>query len=103
MLPPAIGKLVIVGVGLIGGSFALALKHAGSVGAVVGVGRSQANLDAARRLGIAERTFRLDESWSAELGDADLVLLATPVGQMPGLFSAIAPRLGPGTIITDAG
>src|SRR5881409_3782342 len=103
MAAPTIGKLVIVGVGLIGGSFALALRHAGTVGAIVGVGRSQANLDAARRVGIAQRTFRLDEDWTAELADADLVLLATPVGQMPALFAAIAPRLGPGAVITDAG
>src|SRR2546425_903916 len=82
MAAPTIAKLVIVGVGLIGGSFALALKHAGTLGAVVGVGRSQANLDAARRLSIVERTFRLDENWTAELADADLVLLATPVVRM---------------------
>jgi len=103
MAAPTIAKLVIVGVGLIGGSFALALKHAGTLGAVVGVGRSQANLDAARRLSIVERTFRLDENWTAELADADLVLLATPVAQMPALFAAIAPHLGPSAIVTDAG
>ena len=50
---PALGKLVVVGVGLIGGSFALALKQAGPCRDVVGVGRGRANLDAARNLGIA--------------------------------------------------
>src|SRR5208282_6646295 len=45
----------------------------------------------------------LDQAWTAELADADLVLLATPVGQMPALFAAIAPTLGAHTVITDAG
>jgi prephenate dehydrogenase len=100
---PGLGKLVIVGVGLIGGSFALALKHAGAAKSIVGVGRGRANLDSARRLGIVDRAYTLDERWTGEVGDADLVMLATPVGQMPGLFAAIAPALGPATVLTDAG
>ena len=99
----AVGKLVVIGVGLIGGSFALALKHAGAVGLVVGVGRHRANLDAARRLSIVERAYTLEQDWTAELADADLVLLATPVGQMPALFATIAQKIGPATIVTDAG
>ena len=99
----ALSKLVVVGVGLIGGSFALALKQAGAVQDVVGVGRDRANLDAARRLGIADRTYTPDEPWSAELADADLVLLATPVGQMADLFAGIAPALGSATVVTDVG
>jgi prephenate dehydrogenase len=98
-----IGKLVVVGVGLIGGSFALALKRSGAAATVVGVGRGRANLDAALRLGIVDRAFVLDEPWTAELGDADLVLLATPVGEIPALLSALAPHLGAGTVVTDAG
>ena len=96
-------KLVVVGVGLIGGSFALALRRSVAVRSVVGVGRSRANLDAARRLGIADRTFALDEAWYEELRDADLVMLAAPVGQMAGLFKTIAPHAGEATIVTDAG
>jgi prephenate dehydrogenase len=95
-----LGKLVVVGVGLIGGSFALALKRSGAAATVVGVGRSRANLDAAQRRGIIDRSFALDQTWTAELADADLVLLATPVGQMPSLFAA---NLGPRTVVTDAG
>jgi len=96
-------KLVVVGVGLIGGSFALALKRAGAVATVVGVGRGASNLDTAARLGIIDRTWTQDQDWTAELADADLVLLATPVGQMPALLAAIAPALGPTTVVTDAG
>jgi prephenate dehydrogenase len=96
-------KLVVVGVGLIGGSFALALRNAGAVRSVVGVGRSLANLESAQQVGITDRTYTLTEPWHAELRDADLVLLAAPVGQMPELFAAIAPHLGAATIVTDAG
>ena len=103
MQEPLLRKLVIVGVGLIGGSFALALRRAGAVGTVVGVGRSRVNLDAAKRLGIAERTFTLQEAWTEEVSDADLVMIATPVGQMESVFASIAPRIGGSTVVTDAG
>lgn len=98
-----VGKLVVIGVGLIGGSFALALRAAGLVRTIVGVGRGQANLDTARELGVADRTVRLDQEWVAELADADLVLVAAPVAQYPALFAAMAGHVGPKTIITDAG
>jgi len=98
-----LGKLVVLGVGLIGGSFALALKRAGCVRSVIGVGRSQSNLDAAHRLSIADRVLTLDQRWTDELRDADLVLLATPVGQMPALLAAMAPHIGATTLITDVG
>ena len=67
------------------------------------MGRGRANLDSARHLGIVDRGYTLDERWTGEVRDADLVMLATPVGQMPGLFAAIAPALGPETVLTDAG
>ena len=99
----AIRKLVVIGVGLIGGSFALALKRAGRVGEIVGVGRGQANLDAALRLGLVDRAVTLAGAWTTELADADVVLVATPVAQYASLFAAMAGRLGPGTLVTDAG
>ena len=94
---------MVIGVGLIGGSFALALKGAGAVHHVVGVGRSQTNLDDARRLGIADATVLLDADWTRELHDADLVLVATPVGQMAPLFERMAAHLGAATVVTDGG
>ncbi len=93
-------KIVVFGVGLIGGSFALALKKAGVAGQVIGIGRSQATLDEALRLGIIDRIGACN---AATLCDADLVLLATPVGQMPALMQAMAPHLGPKTALTDGG
>jgi prephenate dehydrogenase len=98
-----IDKLVVVGVGLIGGSFALALRAAGQVGCVVGVGRGQVNLDEAKNLGIIDRGHRLTGAWTRELGDADLVMLATPVAQLAPLLRTMAPHLGAHSIVTDAG
>ena len=74
------GKLVVVGIGLIGGSFALALKDAGKVGSVVGVGRGRDNLDQALRLAIIDRAYTRDEAGRLSSPTPTLVLLATPVG-----------------------
>lgn len=95
-----INKLAIFGVGLIGGSVALALKQAGAVGEVVGVGRSCTNLEAALKLGIIDRVAATP---AEAVQGADVVLLAVPVGQMAALMQAIAPHLGAETLITDAG
>jgi len=95
-----IGKLVIVGVGLIGGSFALALKGAGAVGRAVGVGRGAGNIRRAMELGIIDAIGAADE---ATFADADLALLAVPVGQMQRVMRAVAPLLGEKTVVTDAG
>ena len=95
-----IEKLVVVGVGLIGGSFALALKRAGAAGRVLGVGRGARNIARALELGIIDAAGALDP---ATFGDADLVLLAMPVGQTGTVMRAIAPLVGPRTVVTDAG
>ena len=95
-----IGKLVIVGVGLIGGSFALALKQAGAVGRTLGVGRGGRNIRRAMELGIIDAIGAAD---AATFADADLVLLAVPVGQMRPVMRAIAPLLGAKTVVSDAG
>lgn len=99
-MQPAFQKVVIFGVGLIGGSFSLALRKAGAVGEVVGFGRSQATLDEAKRLGILDR---IGSDVAREVCDADIVLLATPVAQMAEIFTRIAPHLGPHTLVTDGG
>lgn len=102
-MPVPIAKLVVVGVGLIGGSCALALRRAGAVGQIVGVGRTQANLDEALRLRVIDRARLLADDWSAELRDADIVLIAAPVAQYAEIFARIAPALGASTVVTDAG
>ncbi len=93
-------KLVVFGVGLIGGSFALALRRANAVVEVVGFGRSAATLEQARQLGIIDR---IGSDIACEVSNADLVLLATPVGQMAELMALIAPHLGAHTLVTDGG
>lgn len=95
-----IGKLVVIGVGLIGASFALALRRARAVKHIVGVGRTRGNLAAARRLKVIDEAL-LDPGHAVR--EADLVLLATPVGQMAGVMAAIAPHLPPRAIVTDGG
>jgi prephenate dehydrogenase len=97
---PLVGKLAIFGVGLIGGSFALALKKRRAVAHVVGVGRSRANLLAARRLGIIDE-IAADPARAVK--DADLVLLAVPLGQTRAVLAQIAPHLSPHTVVSDAG
>jgi prephenate dehydrogenase len=85
-------KLAVIGVGLIGGSFALALKKAKAVSHVVGVGRSAANLKVAQERGIIDSV--------GDARDADVVLVAAPVGQYPAIFRSLT---GSKAIITDAG
>jgi len=97
---PRINKLVVIGVGLIGGSFALALKKARMVKQVVGVGRSRRNLNDALRLGVIDKA---EADAARAVADADLVLVGAPVGQMPGIFARIAPALPPHAVVTDAG
>ena len=92
-------KVIVCGVGLIGGSFALALKAAGVVREVVGFGRTRAPLEEALRLGVIDR---IGENWG-EAADADLVLLGMPVGQMEPVMHAIRPHLGPHALVTDGG
>jgi len=95
----AVGKLAIVGVGLIGGSFALAVRGAGRVKEITGVGRTSANLERAKALGVIDRDATLAEA----VRGADLVFLAMPVGATAAVLKAIAPHLGADTVVTDAG
>jgi prephenate dehydrogenase len=100
-----LNKVVIFGVGLIGGSFARSLKKAGAVRQIVGVGRSAASMVRALELGIVDAIGVSSEpaSLAAALQGADLVLLAAPVAQTEAILAAIAPHLQAGTVVTDAG
>ena len=93
-------KLVIFGVGLIGGSVALALKKAGSATQIVGVGRSAESLQTALDSGVIDVAT---SDVAAALENADMVLIAAPVAQTPAILSAIKPHLTVNTVITDAG
>jgi prephenate dehydrogenase len=93
-----VDKLAIVGTGLIGGSFSLALKQAGAVREVLGVGRNPARLTVAREFGLIDRAV----DW-IEAGEADCILLALPVGETEAVLKQLAPHLKAGAIVTDAG
>jgi prephenate dehydrogenase len=93
-------RLAVIGVGLIGGSCALALRRAGAVGRVVGIGRGRANLERAVALGVVDE---ISHDPAAGVRDADAVLVATPVGQFPSVFAAVAPALAAGAFVTDGG
>ena len=96
----ALNKLVIIGVGLIGGSFALALRKAGLVRHIAGVGRSPQNMQCALERGIIDE---IATDMASALHNADLVFLAMPVGQTALIMERIAPHLSANTILTDAG
>ncbi len=93
-------KVVIIGVGLIGGSLGLAGKEKSIFGEVVGVGRSRANLDQARERGAVDDFFQEPRE---ALPGADLVVLATPVQSIVTIGKEIAPLLEDGAILTDVG
>jgi len=95
-----LNKLVIIGVGLIGGSFALALRKVGLVKHIVGVGRSQQNMQCAVERSVIDE---IATDIASALHHADLVFLAMPVGQTARIMAQIAPYLQANTIITDAG
>jgi prephenate dehydrogenase len=90
-------RLAVIGVGLIGGSFALALKRARLASHVVGVGRSEANLKLARERGIIDS---IADNTAAAARDADLVLVAAPVAQFSAIFSDLKQTKA---LVTDGG
>lgn len=100
MPAPLFRKVAIFGVGLIGGSFALALRKPGAVEHIVGVGRSLRSLERAAELGIIDS---FTTSPAEAVSGADLVLIAAPVAQTGAILAAIRPHLQPGTVVTDAG
>ena len=96
----SIGRLAVIGVGLIGGSLARALRKAGRVGEIVGCGRGKANLDEAVKLGVIDR---YSHDVSEAVRDADMVFLAVPLGAMRGTFDAMRATLPRHALVTDGG
>lgn len=96
----SVRRLAVIGVGLIGGSCALALKRAGLVDKVVGIGRGESNLRRARDLGVIDE---IATDIPTGVDGADVVLVATPVGQMPRIFDVLRETTSPDAVITDGG
>ena len=100
MMEPRFKKVAIIGVGLIGGSLAMVMRRKGLSGSITGIGRGQANLEAALKLGIVDEITR---DVAEGVRGADLVVVATPVLKIPGAIKAAAPHLAPPCIVTDVG
>jgi prephenate dehydrogenase len=97
---PLIHRLCVIGVGLIGGSLALALRRARAVEEIVGAGRDEAHLRRAIELGVIDR-FELD--LGKAVMDADVVVLAVPLGAMQPVCAAIRDHLDTDAVLTDVG
>jgi prephenate dehydrogenase len=95
-----IDKLCIIGVGLIGSSLSLALKQVGAVGEVTGYGRNRDNLVKGVELGVLDR---FESSIAAAVREADVIVVAVPLGAMQQVFAEIASAAPKDAIITDVG
>lgn len=93
-------RVVILGVGLLGGSLGLALRTRGLARHLVGIGRNRERLERATRLGAVSEVRLLDEDWPEEIS---LLVLATPVEQIGTLLKAHRAKIPSGTLVTDVG
>ena len=93
-------RMVVAGVGLIGGSLALDARKRGLVGEIIGVGRGRGNLKFAQRQGVIDR-YVIKETDIPE--DTDLLIMATPVQTTVALTKTFLPALQPGCIVSDVG
>jgi prephenate dehydrogenase len=96
---PPLSVLAVAGIGLIGGSFALALRQAGLVSRVIGVGRRSSTLARAIDLGLIDSAVSAADA----AAEADLILLAAPVGALGDILAEMQPTLRANAVITDAG
>lgn len=99
-MPYVIERLTVVGVGLIGGSFARSLRDAGAVKTIVGVDSSRANLEQALSLGVVDEAAA---SVAEGVSEADVVFISVPVCSIPEVLREAAPVLKNGCIVTDGG
>ncbi|MFV1983551.1 MAG: prephenate dehydrogenase [Thiohalomonadales bacterium] len=93
-------NMCVIGVGLIGGSLARAVKIAGVVEHIIGAGRNQSHLEEALDLGVIDE-FSLD--YKTAVKNADLIVIATPVGAIKSVLEEIADSIPENTVITDVG
>jgi prephenate dehydrogenase len=93
-------QLGVIGCGLMGGSFALAVKRAGLVKRVVGYSKSPSTIERAKRLGVIDEAA---ESALMAVSGSDLVLLAVPVGAIEATLKAIRHLVTPGVLVMDVG
>ncbi|WP_069470201.1 prephenate dehydrogenase [Candidatus Marithrix sp. Canyon 246] len=93
-------RLTIIGVGLIGGSIARALKRINACDEIIGCGRNVANLETAIELGVIDKyETQIDRA----VANSDLIIVAVPLRSIAGIFKTISKEISPDTIITDVG
>jgi cyclohexadieny/prephenate dehydrogenase len=93
-------RVALIGLGLIAGSMALAMRRKGLAGEIVGTARSAETREIAREIGLCDRVV---ESAAEAVQEADLVVLAVPVGAMGAVAEEIGPHLKPGATVSDVG
>lgn len=93
-------KVALIGLGLIAGSISLAIRRAGLAGKTVGYARSAETRATAREIGLVDEVA---ETAVEAAQDADLIVLAVPVGAMGAVAEEVAPHLKPGATVTDVG
>ena len=98
-VPVQIHTLAVIGVGLIGGSFAAACRRAGIAKHVMGAGRRPETLAHAVELGLIDEAVTLEQAAT----QSDLIFIAAPVGAFGSIFASLAPHLAADTLITDGG
>ena len=100
MIMDKLNRICIIGVGLIGGSLARALKRANFCREIVGAGRHAGHLQEAVDLGVIDRA---ETDFAQAVQGADLIVVAVPLGAMEAVFSQIAPHMGETAVLTDVG
>ena len=93
-------RVALIGLGLIASSMAQAMRRADLGTDIVGTARSAETRDIAREIGLCDEVV---DTAAEAVKDADLVVLAVPVGAMSGVAAEIGPHLRPGTTVTDVG
>jgi len=97
---PHFRRVAMLGIGLVNGSLALAMRREGLADEIVACARTEATLDKAKALGLADRTTTAP---AEAVRGADLVVIGTPVGAYGAVARAMAPGLSPEAIVTDVG
>ena len=95
-----IERLCVIGVGLIGGSLARALRDAGHVREIVGASRNPVHLQRAAELGVIDR---FDTDLASAVQGADMIFVSVPLGAMGAVFQSIRNALADGAVVTDGG
>lgn len=98
---PIINRLLVIGLGLIGGSLAKAARDRGVCAEVIGVARGKETCRLALELGVVDRVFESLDPLASELADDDVVVIAVPTLAVAGVLEQVAKSLSPAVTITD--